>query len=347
MAAEPQVAVIVGDYSRRRYLRHALDSLAAQTLPRDRFEVIVTKNYVDPELDGDLDREGIVTLLDDEPRIGVWLGRAIARSTAPILTFLDDDDEFEPERLDRLVEVFGRLPDLGFYRNRLRVIDEQGRPVPPQIWGSGAQDPALDASGPVHLEAGRSRQLFELGTRGTNAAFNSSTMAIRRELLSGEVGEAFARTQLPDHFFFLAAALSPLGTFLDDRRLTRYRRYPGNVSDTVGWLASAESSYGDMAAIAARRGRTDLAAWLDGLSVHYGRMFRGSDLVRRIAGGADRSEISRRTAEYFRYLGNHPRERAWTLDTWAAGAYGIAYVGFPRLARRLVRSRLRARHVVF
>jgi cellulose synthase/poly-beta-1,6-N-acetylglucosamine synthase-like glycosyltransferase len=44
---QPYISVIVTAYNRRKYLSFALRSLEAQTLPRDRFEVIVVKNFED------------------------------------------------------------------------------------------------------------------------------------------------------------------------------------------------------------------------------------------------------------------------------------------------------------
>ena len=38
MPSDPEVSVIVGAYSREKYLLNAVRSLLAQTLPRDRFE---------------------------------------------------------------------------------------------------------------------------------------------------------------------------------------------------------------------------------------------------------------------------------------------------------------------
>jgi glycosyltransferase involved in cell wall biosynthesis len=335
--------VIVGDYGRRRYLASAVRSLAAQTLPRDRFEVVVTKTYRDPELDRTLAAFGATVLFDEEPRIGRWLRRALNASKAPIVTFLDDDDEFEPDRLAHVLSVYRQYPDLAFYRNRVTVIDGDGRPIPPDRWRSLETDAAFDAVGPLHLASGTDPRLLEFATHRSSATFNSSTMAFRRELLEDEPGAAFERTQLPDQFFFLAALLSRRGVFLDDRRLTRYRYYPGNVTREVPWLGRAEESYRDMARLAARFDRADLAAWLSERATHYGRMFRGSSLVDRVAAGAGRREVAERTGEYLRYLGRHPEERRWTVDTWAAGVYGVGYLPFAPLVARLARARLAAR----
>jgi glycosyltransferase involved in cell wall biosynthesis len=339
----PEIAVIVGDYSRRRFVRSALRSLAAQTLPRTRYEIVVTKNYRDEALDRALAEDGATVLFDEEPRIGRWLRRAVNSTRAPIVTFLDDDDEAEPERLAHVLEVFARYPELGFYRNRVSVIDEAGHPVPKGEWRPHEADRAFDSLGPVYVSPTDKARLFDLATRRTHASFNTSSMALRREVLDGDLGDAFERTQLEDLFLFLAGVLAPGGVYLDDRRLTRFRFYAGNVTHQVRWLRHAEGSYQDMAGVAAGYGRADFAEWLAQQSVHYGRMFRGASLVDRVSAHGDRRDVARRTGEYLRYLGRHPKERALTLDTWAAAVYGIAYLGLPGPVARVARARAAAR----
>ncbi len=342
MAPAPEVAVVVGDFGRRRFLPFALRSVESQRLPRPRFEVVVTKNYRDEALDRALERSGATVLFDPEPRIGRWLRRAVDASRAPIVTFLDDDDEYEPDRLERVLSVFGEHPGLGFYRNRVSVLDAEGQSVPPARWRSLEADAAFDTLGPIYVGPEEPERLLDLAAHRTYVTFNSSTMALRRDLLDGDVGESFERTELPDQALFLAALLSRRGVFLDDRRLTRYRYYPGNVTREVGWLARAEASYADLATLAARHDRPRVAAWLSERSVHYGRMFRGRRLVDRVTGRAARAEVARQTAEYLRYLARHPAERRFTLDTWAAGAYGLAYVPLGPLVAELARARLTA-----
>jgi glycosyltransferase involved in cell wall biosynthesis len=339
MPATPEVSVILGAYSRREYLPAALRSLRAQTLAPERFEIVAIKNFRDPEIDRSLEAAGAVVLFDEERQIGRWLRHALDRSRAPIVTFLDDDDEYEPERLAELLAIFGRHPDLGFYRNRVRVIDASGAPVPLDRWRVHEVDAAFDRLGPVYRSATDRAGLLPLATRTTTSTFSTSSMALRRELLGGEVGDAFEGTQLEDTFLFVAAALAPCGIYLDPRRWTRYRFYPGNVSRRVGWLGEAAASYRGMEALARSRRTPELEGWLAHEAVHYERMFRGSTLVDRVIAGAARREVARLTREYLRFLGDHPDERSLTLDTWAAGAYGLAYLGAPRFARSLARRR--------
>ena len=345
MAANPEVSVIVGAYNRREYVLRAVRSLLAQTLARERFEIVVVKNFRSAEIDAELARAGALVLFDNEPRIGRWLRHAVNASHGAIVTFCDDDDELEADRLEQMLKVFAEHPDVGFYRNRVRVIDREGRPVPESEWRNHEADRGFDAIGPVYLPHDRKAELLDLASRRTHATFATSTMALRRELLDGELGDAFERTQLEDLFLFLAGAISPCAVYLDDRRLTRYRFYAGNVTHTVRWLGHAEASERDMAAVAEQHGRADFARWLRARAVNHERLFRGGTLVARVAAGADRREVARLTAEYLRFLGRHPEERAWTLDVWASGIYGLSSLAAPSSTGRVARARLAARAV--
>jgi hypothetical protein len=261
------------------------------------------------------------------------------------VTFCDDDDELEPDRLERILTTFRDHPDLGFYRNRVRVIDSEGRPIPEERWRVHERDSAFDTLGAVYRAPDQKSDLLNLTTQQTHATFATSSMALRRELLDGELGDAFERTQLEDLFLFLTGVISPYGVYLDDRRLTRYRFYAGNVTHSLRWLGHATESERDMASLAEAHGRRDFARWLAARSVNHERLFQGGTLVTRIGSGAARGEVAGRTAQYLRFLAEHPEERAWTLDVWAAAIYGVADLAFPPLARQVARARLAARAV--
>jgi len=345
MTPSPEVAVIVGAYSRERYLPFAVKSVLAQTLARERYEVVVVKNFRSAELDRELTDAGVTLLFDEERRIGRWLRHAIAVSHAPIVTFCDDDDEFEPDRLEKMVDVFADHPDVGYYRNRVRVIDVDGQAVPPDRWRDHERDGGFDTLGPVYRPREHKADLLEIASRRTHATFGTSSMALRRELLDGALGDAFERTQLEDLFLFLTGVLSPCGVYLDDRRLTRYRFYAGNVTHTLRWLQDAAESERDMASVAELHRRPDFARWLQRRADNHERLFLGGTLVARVGAEAKRREVAQRTADYLRFLGRHPKERAWSLDSWAAGIYGLSYLAAPGVTGRVARARIAARAV--
>ena len=67
---EPFITVIVADHDRRIFLSLALHSLESQSLPRDRFEVIVVKNYEDQAIDNLIRRIGGRNIVTEEDNLG-------------------------------------------------------------------------------------------------------------------------------------------------------------------------------------------------------------------------------------------------------------------------------------
>jgi glycosyltransferase involved in cell wall biosynthesis len=339
MGNDPEIAVVIGAYRRETYLRDAVRSVLAQKLDRDRYEVVVVKGFEDLETDRFLAENGIAVRTDHDVRIGEWLLRAVAMTHAPLLAFLDDDDEFEPDRLERAIAVFREHPEVGFYRNRVRVIDSTGAAVPEERWRPIDLDAPFDRTGPVLLPPRDAPSTVEVAFRRTHASFNSSTMVVRRELLSGANGERFAELRLPDLTLLVLSTVSSWGLYLDDRRLTRYRVHGGNVTGRVDWLRRASHDHRDLAGLARDAKCTALAEWLDLRADHYERMYRGGRVVEAVAAREDRRAVAALSVDYLRYLGQHPAERAPTLDVWASAAYGFGYLLAPGLARHVLAAR--------
>ncbi len=336
----PAVAVVIGAFGRTAYLRRAVASVLAQTLPRSEFEVVVTKDFSDPELDRSLAADGVVALLDPEPVIGRWLLRAIRSTRAPLVAFLDDDDEFEPERLAHAVAVFREHPEVGYYRNRVRVIDADGRPIDPARWRRLERDEGFDRTGPVQVSAGAKPDVFRRVALDTFVSFNSSTVVIRRELLDGDVGAAFEATELPDLALLVAGVVSPYGLYLDDRRLTRFRYHRENVTHTVDWLRRAADAQAALSALTDRRGRPDFARWLRDRSDHYDGVYRATSIVSEVRTGGPRRRVAELALDYLRFLGDHPAERRADPAVWGATVYAFAYCCWPALGRRIAHARV-------
>lgn len=338
-AGEPEVAVIVGAYGREPFLARAVRSVLSQTVDRSRFELLVTKNFPNAEIDQELERSGVPARLDDDPRIGPWLLRAVRATRAPLVAFLDDDDAFEPGRLAAVLEAFREHPELDFYRNRVRVIGADDLAVPPERWRAHERDALFDRTGPVLLSGEAKREAVRFAARGGSASFNSSTMVVRRSLFDGEFGSAFARTQLPDLALFVLGALSSGAMYFDDRRWTQFRYYAGNVTHRVPWLRHAEVAHRDLASLARSHGRREVADWLAGTADHFDRLYRSGSLVEGVLRGADRRSGLKDAADYLRFLGRHPAERRWNLDVWSAPIYAAVNAVAPSLARAVAERR--------
>ncbi len=339
MADGPEFAVVIGAYRRSEFLPGAVQSVLAQTLPRASFEVLVVTDRADPDLARALERSGVRVRADPEARIGRWLLGAVAETRAPRIAFLDDDDALAPDRLEAALAIFRDHPDLGFYRNRVAVVDRAGAPVPAAGWNDLEREVELDRSGPRLVPAGDRaihRALLEAGAACT---FNTSTMIVRRDLLEGPGAAAFASTQLPDLALVVLAMLSPYAMYLDDRRRTLYRHSETGATRRVPWLAEAARSHAELGRLAERTGDAVLAEWLTHRAIHFDRMYRGESVVEQVRAASPRRAVAAGAIDYLRFLGQHPRERKATLNVWAAPLYAGGYVLAPAPARRLAVAR--------
>ncbi|MGC9072482.1 MAG: glycosyltransferase family A protein, partial [Acidilobus sp.] len=109
------ISVIVTAYNRRHYLPHALRSLKGQTLPRDRFKVIVVKNFEDKESDGIIRRNGWKNIVTDVVPLGGKIAIGLEEAGGEVVTFLEDDDMYRKERLSYIYRVFASSRDVVYF----------------------------------------------------------------------------------------------------------------------------------------------------------------------------------------------------------------------------------------
>jgi glycosyltransferase involved in cell wall biosynthesis len=106
---KPNVSIVIPLYNKGKYIARSLDSIFSQTYQD--FEVVVVD-------DGSTDNGSDIVTGYTDPRLrliyqanagpGEARNRGIQESTAPLLTFLDADDEWMPEFLEKSVQ---RLQD--------------------------------------------------------------------------------------------------------------------------------------------------------------------------------------------------------------------------------------------
>jgi glycosyltransferase involved in cell wall biosynthesis len=125
----PAVSVIMAVKNAGRFLRSALDSIAAQTYQN--FEVIV--------VDGGStdDSMHIVSRYDNIrciQQIGAGFPEAwnqgIENAKAPLICFLDGDDVWEPEKLALQTALLSNSPDKDYAIGRVRFFSDPDQPLP-------------------------------------------------------------------------------------------------------------------------------------------------------------------------------------------------------------------------
>ncbi|MFP3320660.1 MAG: glycosyltransferase family 2 protein [Acidilobus sp.] len=247
---QPYISVIVTAYNRRRYLPFALRSLEAQTLPRDKFEVIVVKNFEDKESDDIISRNGWKDVYEDTTYHGRKIFVGLEESRGEVITFLEDDDLYVPERLEAIYRAFKSYDRLVYFHNSQTIIDENGNllerpppflPTPKNLIGGSTI--IVDVDRLRGLAKRYNVSVIDLALKvRANAWHNSSSLAVSRGVLEAD---AHLLRELPMafDFFALASSLRAGGLlYLTDERLTLFRMHGENWSLTSVAKGSKEET---------------------------------------------------------------------------------------------------------
>lgn len=121
------VSAIVATYNGERFVGETLQSLLDQKRPP--IEVVVCD---DGSSDGTLDvvrSFGDAVTLIEQPNAGVSAARnhAASKATGDVLAFVDQDDLWEPERLEVQLDQLARRPELGLVYADSWIIDGEGQ----------------------------------------------------------------------------------------------------------------------------------------------------------------------------------------------------------------------------
>ena len=236
---QPYISVIVTAYNRRRYLPFALRSLEVQTLPRDKFEVIVVKNFDDKESDGIISRNGWKDVYNDDPYQGRMVLAGLEESRGEVITFLDDDDMYTNNRLEEVYKAFTSYDRLVYFHNSQARIDENGnvleRPsLSKNIVGGSTVIVDVDKLRTFAKKYGMSivditADIILLKVR-VRADVNSSSAAVKRDALEAS---AYLLKELPiniDNFVFVGSLRAGGLMYFTDEKLTLYRVHGENWS---------------------------------------------------------------------------------------------------------------------
>ena len=218
--SDRKISVVVMAYNRDKYILEALDSISQQTLSREYYEVIVIKNFHSSKVDNFIKEHGYKSLFLREPTLAPeMLWYAIKECSNEIITFLEDDDLFMPDRLEHIFDQFRGMPDLGFYRNGTTLFfneDSPGRKEPEKF--KKVPDTKIVLRPPKY---GYEVICYD-------AAFNISSMAISKEAINMDHFRTLITNQ--DMFMLFSAMSQSKPLLIDNQTLTRSRLHDDNVS---------------------------------------------------------------------------------------------------------------------
>lgn len=125
-----RVSVVVPVYNGERYLGEAIESVLAQTHPADEI-VAVDDGSTDGSI-GILKRYAGVRIVR-EPHAGAAQARnrGVEEASFELIAFLDADDLWHGERLEREMQALGEAPELGFVVSAQENFLTEGLAEPP------------------------------------------------------------------------------------------------------------------------------------------------------------------------------------------------------------------------
>ena len=226
---EPCVTVIIMASRHREFVLEAIDSVRGQALDPKQYELVVVRDYDDDVLERKVVGTGGRSVRVEPGDIGPAIRAGVEASRGQILTFLDDDDCYLPNRLAFIHDMFRKDEELGFVKNNYVVIDAGGRQLRHHPFRA-RQRRNSERLGRVMLRGeGRVAQLRRLPPLGID--FNSSCMAVRRDLVVNFLRNIdLSGFRLLDELAFFAALTSSKSLCIDPTVLTEYRIHSRNVS---------------------------------------------------------------------------------------------------------------------
>ena len=214
------LSVIIIAYDRREFVLSALESVEKQTLAKDKFEIVLVKNFLDQKTDSFCNEHKIkVFNTDAKVPSGNYVNLGLAESEGDIICILDDDDLFVESKLKKVYELFKSNPELAYYHNAFREFNGNT-----YVAKSGKQNERLEI---VNLNEGtkiftKLKLSKSIDARGD---VNNSSICIRRSYFP-KLNGVLDNSRSVDIALFTASLDSRKTIIFDSDKLTLVRNHP-------------------------------------------------------------------------------------------------------------------------
>ncbi|MEM0133994.1 MAG: glycosyltransferase family A protein [Thermoplasmatales archaeon] len=211
-------SVIITCHDRRKYIVEAIKSVLAQNIEKSNYEIIIVKNYDDPEIDGFALKNSLILVKTEEKPLARKIVAGIKIARGRYICFLDDDDKYEVDKLAHIKDLIIRIHGFAFYHNSYRVIDEDGKFLSAAI----SRKPKK-----LQVFSGREeiRKQLKLLLR-ERADWYASMMCIRKDALIPKIDAMWQTSASSDKFIFYAGIATGETIILDTYEGTQYRIHP-------------------------------------------------------------------------------------------------------------------------
>src|SRR4051812_23709413 len=124
----PDISVVIDTFNYASYVTHAVDSVLSQSVPESSREVLVVDDGSVDDTPQRLKVYGDKIRYIRKPNGGQAsaFNMGISQARGDLVSFLDADDYFYPNKLSCVLERFGRNDGPGVVYNRFDVVDHNG-----------------------------------------------------------------------------------------------------------------------------------------------------------------------------------------------------------------------------
>lgn len=223
----PKISVIITAHDRKKFIMGCLGSVIADTSNYDDVEILVVKNYEEPEIDGYLDLNRIRSIHSTSVGVGGKLADGIRASRGEIISFLEDDDLWEVGKMAFLRDLNRKIPDFGYVHNSYLLVDEYNNPI---VAKRNTMEPGSELLTLVENERFLSQNRH---IRIHDALVNMSSISISRRLVNDTFLSFLEKIiTCPDKYMFYASYYSDSTMVIAPQRLTRFRQHGKNFSSS-------------------------------------------------------------------------------------------------------------------
>ena len=121
------ISVVIMAYNREDFIYKAIESVINQSLDNDRYEIIVLTNFKVPNSYTHVTNIRFVGYTN--LTMGEVISLGVEESKGKIISFLDDDDIFSSEKLQKVLDIFNQNPGLIFYHNNYMRFRSRSFPI--------------------------------------------------------------------------------------------------------------------------------------------------------------------------------------------------------------------------
>jgi len=229
----PTVSVVIPAYKAAGFVARALDSLVGQTCPPT--EILVVDDGSPDDIAPAIRPYGARVTLIRKPNGGAASARNLGldRARGEFVAFLDADDSWAPDKLDRHLRLFAAHPELGLVCGRWHTqIPGQAAVAPPPTTDPD-YDRVLRATGPA---------AFRVATK-----MWTSMILVRRSVVGANRFTAGLEPAEDRDLWVRLVAAAPV--YMTSEPLATYVQEPGSLCRT-----NVDRDYGNMIRVIRRHG---------------------------------------------------------------------------------------------